>query len=171
MRTLFEIDAKNYSSLDPTLVRPSARAIIIRDGKIALVYSELYDYYKFAGGGIEEGEDEVTALCREVREEIGLRVKKETVRPYGQALRKEKRGEVVLVQNNIFFLCDAEDASEKRDLDEYEEEEKFVLRWVAPQEAIQVNRTHPHGKKGPYMIERETRALELLLQEGYFTRH
>ena len=168
MRTLFEIDAKNYSAGDPVLVRPSARAIIIKDGKIALVYSALCDYYKFAGGGIEEGEDVIDALCREVKEEVGLIVKKETVRPYGQALRKEKRGEVVLVQNNTYFFCETEENAVKRDLDEYEEEEKFTLRWVTPQEAIKVNRTHPHGKKGPYMIERETRALELLIQEGFF---
>ena len=52
MRLLFEIDTKDYSPTGKAYIRPSARAIIVRDGKIAMVHSRVYDYYKFPGGGI-----------------------------------------------------------------------------------------------------------------------
>ncbi|MBP5177680.1 MAG: NUDIX hydrolase, partial [Clostridia bacterium] len=62
MRTLFEVDYKNYRTDGTVGKRPSARAIIIKDEKIAMVYSDKYDYYKFPGGGVEQGEDNVDAM-------------------------------------------------------------------------------------------------------------
>ena len=39
MRLLFEMDAKDYDPDGKVFSRPSVRGIIIRDGKIAMVYS------------------------------------------------------------------------------------------------------------------------------------
>ena len=80
MRMLFEMDKKDYGGCDHCFVRDSARSIIIRDGKIAMVHSLKYDYYKFPGGGIENGENPVEAMIRETREEAGLEVIPDTVR-------------------------------------------------------------------------------------------
>ena len=74
MRLLFELDKGDHSLCTHDFVRPSARAILIRDGKIAMVHSLKYDYYKFPGGGIEKGEDPVQAVIRETLEEAGLTV-------------------------------------------------------------------------------------------------
>ncbi|MBR1747014.1 MAG: NUDIX domain-containing protein [Clostridia bacterium] len=168
MRLLFVMDANNYAPDAPIFERPSVRGVMIREGKIALVHSLLFDYYKFAGGGAEPGEDHVTTLCREVREEVGLVVKKDSIRPFGRVLRKEKRGEVVLVQQNYYYLCEAEEGRVECDFDDYEREEGFTLEWVDPKYAILTNRTKEHGKKSPYMIERESKVLEILIEEGYF---
>ena len=170
MKTLFVVDGKNYTEDMPIFVRPSARGIVIEEGKIALVYSNKFDYYKFAGGGIEEGETKEEALCREMQEETGLVVIPDTISPYGMVLRKEGRGEYILVQENYYYFCKVEKNIAERNLDGYEEEERFELRRVDPKEAIEVNTTHPHGKKSPVMIERETRVLQRLCQEGFFTR-
>ena len=56
MRLLFEMDKKDYARCTRRFVRDSARSIIIRDGRIAMIHSLKYDYYKFPGGGIEAGE-------------------------------------------------------------------------------------------------------------------
>lgn len=56
MRLLFEIDKKDYVIGGSVFSRPSARGIIIKNGKIAMVHSRKYDYYKFPGGGIEGNE-------------------------------------------------------------------------------------------------------------------
>lgn len=56
MRTLFEMDKKDYVPGGSVFSRPSARAVIIKNRKIAMVYSQKYHYYKFPGGGIEAGE-------------------------------------------------------------------------------------------------------------------
>ena len=55
MRLLFEMDKKDYAGCTHIYVRNSARSIIIVGGKIAMVHSLKYDYYKFPGGGIEQG--------------------------------------------------------------------------------------------------------------------
>lgn len=57
-RILFELDKKDYISNGNVFSRPSARAFIIKDGKIAIVYSKKYNYYKFPGEGIEADESE-----------------------------------------------------------------------------------------------------------------
>ena len=52
MKKLFEIDLKDYDENAPRFERPSVRGIILKEGKIALVHSLKYDYYKFPGGGL-----------------------------------------------------------------------------------------------------------------------
>lgn len=171
MRVLFEIDRKDYDPNGSVCVRPSVRGVIIRGGKLAMIHSLKYDYYKFPGGGAEEGEDHTATLLREVREESGLRVIPESIREYGYVHRVQKGWvEDVFVQDNYYYLCGAEDMVASQELDEYEDEERFTLEFVTAQEAIAVNRTHHHGEKEgnarfQVMLERESRVLELLRDE------
>ena len=169
MRLLFKMDARDYAPDAKRFVRPSVRGIILKGEKIAMVHSLKYNYYKFPGGGIEEGESYSAALCREVREEAGLQVKKDSIREYGLVPRLEKgrRGEV-FVQDNFYYFCEAETRPVSQDLDAYEAEEQFTLSYVDPRLAIRVNRLSPHGPKNQNMLEREARVLEILLEEGYF---
>ena len=90
MKLLFEIDKKNYDNDGKAFIRPSARAIIIKDNKIYMVHSLLYDYYKFPGGGIEHDESNIDALIRETKEEAGLMVIKDSIKEYGYVHRKHK---------------------------------------------------------------------------------
>ena len=45
MRLLFELDKKDYENCTYRTVRNSARSIIIRDGKLAMIYSKKNGYY------------------------------------------------------------------------------------------------------------------------------
>lgn len=49
MRLLFEMDKKDYEYCTHRFVRNSARSIIIRDGRIAMIHSLKYDYYFLIG--------------------------------------------------------------------------------------------------------------------------
>ncbi len=80
MRILFDMDKKDYNPDGKKFVRPSVRGIIIKNGKIAMVHSIKYNYYKFPGGGIEDNESKIETLIREVREESGLIVKADTIK-------------------------------------------------------------------------------------------
>lgn len=169
MRTLFEMDKKDYIPNGSIFSRPSARAIIIKDGKIAMVYSRKYNYYKFLGGGIEPAESMEDALIREVSEETGLRVIKNSIQEYGQVHRVQKgTKEDIFIQDNYYFLCSVEEDLEQQNLDNYEADEGFTLEFLEPQLAIKVNRTTILDDFSQIMLEREALVLELLIQEGYF---
>ncbi len=171
MRMLFEIDKKDYNPDGSVFSRPSARGIIIKDGKIAMVYSKKYDYYKFPGGGIEADERKEEALIREVLEETGLCVVRDSIQEYGQVHRIQKgTKEDIFIQDNYYFFCDVEGTAGQQNLDSYEAEEGFMLTFLNPQFAIDQNRRNQLDDLNQVMLEREARVLELLLQEGYFER-
>ena len=110
MRLIKEYDYKDYNENGTVGIRPSVRAIIIRGNKLALVYSEKYDYYLFAGGGIDQGETHEEALVREIHEEIGLEVIRESIKEYGLIVRKEQgKYDDCFIQENYFYMCDVTD--------------------------------------------------------------
>lgn len=90
MRELFVLDKKNYDPNGTVGRRPSVRGIIRKDGKIAMMHSKKYNYYKLPGGGMEPEESLEETLIREVREESGLIVKPDTIKEFGYVRRIEK---------------------------------------------------------------------------------
>lgn len=69
---------KDYTSrgqLD-TEQRQRATALVVRDGKYLLVKERGQDRYSLPGGGIDPGEAVLTAACREIGEELGLKAYK-----------------------------------------------------------------------------------------------
>ncbi len=171
MKLLFEIDKKNYDNNGKAFIRPSARAIIIKDNKIYMVHSLVYDYYKFPGGGIENNESNIDALIRETKEEAGLLVIKNSIKEYGYVHRVQKAkdpGFSKFIQDNYYYLCNVKNDILKQQLDDYENFEKFTLELVDPKIAININRNKEHGPKDLEMIEREAKVLEILINEGYF---
>ena len=109
MRLLFTLDAHNYEPGGQAFSRPSARAIVIEHGRVAMVFSRKYGHYKFPGGGIEPGESQVNALLREAREEAGLVLDPKSVRPYGYVHRIEKGDEEpIFLQDNFYYLAEVD---------------------------------------------------------------
>ena len=169
MRCLFEIDLKDYEGCTKVFRRPSARAVILKGDKIALVYATEEKYYKFPGGGIHEDEDKKEALIREVRKETGLNVIPESIREYGSVLRKqksEKADDTVFEQENYYYLCETEDTQGAQDLDEYEKDAGFMLVYADIDEAIKANGIFTSDSKADeIMIDRERRVLEMIKEE------
>lgn len=169
MRLLFEMDKKDYGNCTHSFIRNSARSIIIVNKKIAMIHSLKYDYYKFPGGGIENGEDPIDAMIRETCEEAGLVVKPESIREYGYVHRIQMSDldeTECFVQDNYYYLCGAEDRIVSQNLDEYESEETYTLEFIDPKAAIRKNRNVASSPYNKMMFEREARVLELLMDEG-----
>lgn len=163
MKLLFEIDKKDYEPKGEVFSRPSARAIILKDGKLAAIYSRKHSYYKIPGGGVEPGEDNVTAMMREVREEVGLVVLPDSVKEFGYVHRIQKgMHEPVFVQDNFYYICDVEAEGMQTELSENEREEDFVPVWVKLSEAIRVNEEYVKANSLDSMIERELGVMRLV---------
>lgn len=189
MRTLFTLDIKDYNPAWTHRKRPSARAIIVlpaagadigticadslplsMETTIVLVYAGRKGYYKFPGGGIRDGENDVQALMREIREECGLSVIPESVRGYGAVLRLQKSDtvpDVIFEQRSAYYFCDvARDVDgglklTAQNLDDYEREDDFALRTVSIKDAVAANRCFDSDDRFDLaMVARDTRVLE-----------
>ena len=168
MRLLFTLDGGDYEEGEKVYSRPSARAVVIRDGRVAMVYSQRYSHYKFPGGGIEKGESREATLIREAREEAGLVLDPQSIRPYGFVHRIERGDrEPLFIQDNFYYLASAS-ALVPQELDGYEAAEGYTLRWVDPREAAAADRSliPAFEPRRRFMLLREAMVLEKLLAEG-----
>ena len=169
MRLIFESDKQDYADCTYTFVRNSARSIILRGGKVAMIFSLKQDYYKFPGGGIEADETPVEAMIRETREEAGLVVRPETVREYGLVHRIQRGGvdpNECFIQDNFYYICEAEEEIHPLQMEDYEQAAGFTLEFVDARHAIRTNRESALENRYHTMLHREARVLEMLIEEG-----
>ncbi|WEL23830.1 NUDIX hydrolase [Candidatus Nanohalovita haloferacivicina] len=96
--------------------------LIIRDGKILLLYREDEGHWEVPGGKVEEEESPIDAAVREAREEIGVEV--ELKKPFYSG-EFQKDGQMFLWHG---YIADTDGEPEIQ-------EEKFgELEWVDPLE-------------------------------------
>ena len=168
MKELFRMDRKNYNPEGKVFKRPSARAIILKDGKVLLNYIEKFDCYEFPGGGIEAGETPEEAMIREVAEETGRVIVPGSVREFGIVIRRQqdsKDPDGIFEQENYYYFCDVTEDTVPRKPDEHEIAEGTGPVWVdtlAP--CIRRNR-RSFERTGEPFIEREMRAMDLADEE------
>lgn len=165
MRDLFSMDMKDYDPSGEVFSRPSARAIIIHDDKVLMVHSAKYDYYKFPGGGIEKEESPVEALIREVKEETGYQIIKESVKEYGRVLRRQKdtmKENCIFEQENLYYWCEIENIAAEQKLDDYEKEEGFTPVWVLPFPISKHNAYLRNPEIDRLLVKRESKVLDLV---------
>ena len=168
MRLLFNLDSKNYQEDYHMIYREASRAIIIKDNKIAMVKSLKEGFYKFPGGGIWENESKEDAVVREVLEETGLTLKKDSIKEYGYTLENRKSDvyeNSIFSQKSFYFFADIEDYLLEQRLTEDERELEFVLEWIDLKEVHRLNSLIEINKDNRF-VERETRVLELLINEN-----
>ncbi len=104
--TIIEDDLKIEAR---TKTRETARAILINDqNQVGLLYSKLYLDYTFPGGGIKDGESHLSALQRELREEIGA-LDLSDIKPFGYT-EELKYGlftkDKTYIQKSYYYICD-----------------------------------------------------------------
>ena len=122
MKKLLVMDVKNYPPDMEEIYRVAVRGIIFIDGKLLMIENS-FGEAKLPGGGIEDDEEDYTALIREVKEETGYDVIPESIVPFGEV--EEKRLSVkepmIWHQINRLYFCEVR---EEQGVCEYSENEK-----------------------------------------------
>jgi len=149
--------------------RTAARAIVLKDEEILLIYTKRYNDYSIPGGGVDEGEDIKTGLLRELSEETGAnRVK--VLSEYG--CYEEYRptyyeGYDFMHMMSYFYLCDADKELGDASPESYEVANGSVPVWINIRKAIAYNQNVMKNNENSMglSIQRETFVLETILKE------
>jgi len=170
MRLIKKLIHQSLDSIEGKVFeRRAARAIILKDTKILLLYTKRYNDYSFPGGGVDPHEDLITGLKRELEEETGAQnIQVLSEFGYIDEYRPHYNTEFDLINMlSYFYVCKIdEDFSETR-LEDYEIANGMDSVWVEIEEAIEHNRTviKNQEKSMGFSIERETFVLELIARE------
>ena len=112
--------------------RITARAIVKnKDGLYAVMYADKFKLHSLPGGGVEDGEDVLTALRREVYEETGCVC--DEIRELGVVT--ENRASLDYTQINHYFVVTTNHTPREIHLTEVEQTNRTVVKWVAFDEA------------------------------------
>ena len=168
MRELFQMDRHNYNPEGQVYERPSARAIILKDGKVLLNHVAKFDCYEFPGGGIEAGETPEQAMQREVAEETGRIVIPESIREFGIVIRRQqdsKDPDGIFEQKNYYYCCDVTDETVPRKPDEHEITEGAEPVWVESLATPSYRNRKAFERIGEPFMQREMRVMDMADEE------
>jgi 8-oxo-dGTP diphosphatase len=160
MELLKEIHDEKFPDGDPDIkIREASRIVAFdKNGLVPLLFVSKQNYHKLPGGGIDEGEDKLEALDREVLEETGC-----TIEVTGEV------GEIVEYRSAISFnwkwnlkqtsYCYWGKIISKDNAPNFEEGELsdgFQLIWVSLAEAITIiENDRPKNFEGTFIQKRD----------------
>ena len=108
--------------------RLTARAIVKNEaGLYAVMYAEKFNLYSLPGGGIEEEEDPVTAMRREVLEETGCTC--DEIQELGCV--RENRAHCDYTQESYYYVVATRGKAQEAELTEDERKNKTAVQWRA----------------------------------------
>lgn len=138
--------------------RKTARAVLFdADSKIAILFVSKLNYHKLPGGGTEAGEDEITALRRECREEVGCEI--EVIGELGIITEFKKRWN--LHQESSCYLARVVGGKGTPHFQADEITDGFELKWMDLQEALdQIASEKPDDYEGKFIVKRDSRYLK-----------
>lgn len=139
--------------------RHAARGIVVRGESILLLYTERYHDYSLPGGGIDEGEDEVAGLIRELEEETGARGVRniKAFARYDEYRPWYKPDADIIYMISYCYVCDIDEELGMTAFESHEVSNGMKPVWMNIYEAIAHNEAviANSDKKG-LSIERET---------------
>lgn len=138
--------------------RLTARAIVKdRDGVYAVMYSDKFKLHSLPGGGVEEGEDVVSALRREIYEETGCVC--DEIKELG--IVSENRSSLDYTQINHYYVVTTTHVPGRLHLTEAERASRTVVQWHSFDEMVRLIRNQKFDRvQGKYLQARDIAALE-----------
>ncbi|MBN2696879.1 MAG: NUDIX domain-containing protein [Bacilli bacterium] len=131
----------NQADIPPKIAsREAVRGVIVKDGKILLMYSEMDRMYGTPGGGVGLDESKLDALYRELSEEVGAK-KVRIISHLGlvEEIRasRSQMGKPFRILSDYYHIEILE--SSVNSLEQHEEEMGLVPMWMDIDEAIKTN--------------------------------
>ena len=140
------------SSAEP---RYTARAILKNGNLYAVMYAKKFNLYSLPGGGVDDGEDIITALEREILEETGCTCG--NIAELGMV--KENRASADYTQCSYYFVVEA-DCVGTPQLTDAEKNNKTELQWHTLSDTIKlINDFQPKTYQQQYLKARDVAAL------------
>ncbi len=152
MKLICELNDKIILGQDGLSDQPprlTARAIVKKqDGRYAVMYSDKFKLHSLPGGGVEDGEDVLTALCREVYEETGCIC--DEIQELG--IVSENRASLDYTQVNYYYVVSTTHQPGKNHLTESERASRTVVQWHTFDEMVRlINEQEFDRVQGKYL--------------------
>jgi 8-oxo-dGTP pyrophosphatase MutT (NUDIX family) len=122
--------------------REAVRGVVIKDENMVFMIHTANGDYKFPGGGIEDGENHVTALIREFIEETGYSISN-MIQLIGVIIEQKQDAyepEAYFVMKSYYYRCGIIGEKQEQKLDAYEKEMDFKAEYVSIIEAYKQNK-------------------------------
>lgn len=161
MRRILTLDAQNYTEDMPVFTKTVVKAIIRNEEGLIAMQQAGNGVYKIPGGGVEEGESCIEALEREVLEETGLTVVRDSVTEIGEILEMREdlfnKGTKYVAYTYLYY-CDVEQEVRETHMTESEIAKGFKPVWVSASEIIKTNRAMGQD----VITDRDTAIIEMV---------
>lgn len=121
-----------HSTEGRALRRDAVRAVIMHGDDILLLYTRRYDDYSLPGGGLDEGEDMIAGLQRELAEETGAQDVQvlEAIGYIDEYRPSPKPGYDHLFMRSYIYRCSASRELGEAQMEHYEISNGMAPEWV-----------------------------------------